>query len=51
MQLNGKDMDHEMFIRFITKLDPDWEQKHKWHKLNVLKQQIQPYPLKEDEMS
>jgi len=46
MQLNGKDMTDGIFLRFITKLDPDWEQKHQWHKLNVLKKQIQPYPLK-----
>ena len=45
MQLNGQHMDDEMFLRFITKLDPNWEQKHEWHKLNVLKNQIQPYPL------
>ncbi len=50
MQLNGKDMTDGIFLRFITKLDPDWKQKHKWHKLNILKQQIQPYPLKENEI-
>ena len=45
MQLNGQHMDDEMFLHFITKLDPDWEQKHEWHKLNVLTNQIQPYPM------
>ena len=50
MQLNGKDMTDGIFLRFITKLDPDWKQKHKWHKLNILKQQTQLYPLKENEI-